>query len=67
MTDRYETAVGRGIYATAEWSKATAYGLPFVMDGVRVHAHVVLLLRVPGALQDVGIVVPVGKGSITAP
>ena len=61
LSDRYETAVGRGIYATADWSKATAYGLPFVMDSVRIQAHFVLLLRVPGTLQDVGIVVSLGE------
>ncbi len=61
LRDRYETAVGRGIYATAEWSKATACSLPFVMDGVRVQAHFVLLLRVPGTLQDVGITVSMGE------
>ena len=60
MTDRYDTAAGRGIYATAEWSKATAYGLPFVMGGVRVPAQVVLFLRVPVTLQDIGIAVQVG-------
>ena len=56
----YETACGRGVYSTPSWPKAESYAVPFVCDGYKVVAHVVLLIRVPGSLEDVGVTYQVG-------
>ena len=55
MEGRYETAVGRGVYPTADFDKAHAYAIPFCQPGkTNIQVHIVLLLRVPGSLQMTG-------------
>ena len=56
MASRYETASGRGVYCAQDWGKALAYALPFNgPESSRLTVRIVFLLRVPGALEDVGV------------
>ena len=54
---RYETTAGRGVYCTQDWEKAYSYSLPFTDRRV---SGIVLLLRVPGSLEDVGVTLSLG-------
>ena len=58
---RYETTAGRGVYCTQDWEKAYSYSLPFTdrrVSGMTI--YIVLLLRVPGSLEDVGVTLSLG-------
>ena len=58
---RYETTSGRGVYCTQDWEKAYSYSLPFTdrrVSGMTI--YIVLLLRVPGSLEDVGVTLSLG-------
>ena len=55
----YETAIQRGIYTTMQWTKGLAYASPYARLPTEVVAQVVLLARVPGSLEKVGVSVQV--------
>ena len=62
--DRYETTSGRGVYCTQDWVKAYSYSLPFTDRNVSgLTMYIVLLLRVPGSLEDVGVTLSLGKST----
>ena len=57
----YETNAGRGIYSTTTWDKTAAYASPFaLMNRANVTASIVLLVRIPGSLESVGMCMQVG-------
>ena len=58
---RYETTAGRGVYCAQDSEKAYSYSLPFTdrrVSGMTI--YIVLLLRVPGSLEDVGVTLSLG-------
>ena len=57
MGDFYETAVQRGVYSAADFFKAKQYGIPYApgVEVSKITASFVLLLRVPGSLEKVGV------------
>ena len=57
----YEAAIQRGIYTTMQWPKGLSYASPYARLPVKVVAHIVLLVRVPGSLEKVGVSVQVGE------
>ena len=57
----YETNAGRGIYSATTWVKATRYASPFaLMNRAKVTAAIVILVRIPGSLESVGMCMQVG-------
>ena len=57
----YEAAIQRGIYTATQWSKGLSYASPYARHPVQVVAHIVLLVRVPGSLEKVGVSMQVGE------
>ena len=58
----YETNAGRGIYTATTWHKAKQYASPFAaLERAKVTAQLVLLVRIPGSLADVGMCIQVGS------
>ena len=57
----YEASVQRGIYTSMQWSKALSYASPYARLPAQVVAQIVLLVRVPGSLEKVGVTVEVGS------
>ena len=59
----YETAIQRGIYTTMQWPKGLSYAAsPYArLPAAQVVAQIVLLVRVPGSLEKVGVSVQVAQ------
>ena len=62
----FETAVGRGIYSAQDWSKASAYALPTFWAGNTQCVYFVLLLRIPGREQEIGVTIQLGEAGSKA-
>eukprot|EP00974_Lingulodinium_polyedra_P118025 11165610-Lingulodinium_polyedra.AAC.1 len=52
---QYETAVSRGVYTAQQFSKARQYALPYGSAKAELCVNFVLLARIPGVLEDVGV------------
>ena len=59
----YETAIQRGIYTTMQWPKGLSYAAsPYArLPAAQVVAQIVLLVRVPGSLEKVGVSAQIGE------
>ena len=67
----YETAMQRGIYTSTDWTKAVGYACPYAVlppaiNRPLVVAQIVLLVRVPGSLEKVGVSLQVGPPKRTS-
>jgi hypothetical protein len=55
MQSNFESAVGRGVYASGSWRKTVSYSAPLLYPGQRHLIKFVLLVEVPGDLSDQGV------------
>ena len=52
----YEITCGRGVYTTADFQKARDYALPYAnLEASKISAQIVLLVRIPGSLEKIGV------------